>query len=267
MTSGAWIDTHAHLQDEKLRDDLDALLARARESGVVGVIVMGTTAADSAEGVAMSSRHPELAAAVGVHPNHAAEASPGDWERVVALADAPGVVAIGETGLDRHWDFTPFETQREWFDRHLGLAEARGMPVVIHCRESEDDVIAALSKRPGPIRGVLHSFTGDWDRAKRFLELGLHLSFAGMLTFPNKSLAGLRDAAARVPIDRLLVETDSPYLSPHPHRGRRNEPARVVLTGAFLAALRGVSPEDLANATTRNARRLFRLPEPTTSSR
>lgn len=257
----AWIDTHAHLQDQAIAGELPGILRRSAEAGVAQVIVIGTTAADSAEVLATVARHPGLFGTVGVHPNHAAEAAPGDWERVVAMAGRPGVVGLGETGLDRHWDFTPFSVQREWFDRHLGLAEEVGLPLVIHCRECEADVIEALRTRGRPTRGVLHSFSGDWEQARAFLELGLHLSFAGMLTYTNKKLDTLRDAAARAPADRIMVETDSPYLSPHPFRGKPNEPARVVLTAAKLAEVRGMSVEEIASVTTGNARRLFGLPE------
>ena len=184
-----------------------------------------------------------------------------DWAAVVDLAERPEVVAIGETGLDRYWDRTPFPVQQEWFDRHLELAHQRDLPVVIHCRDCQRDIIEQLRSLGRPVRGVLHSFTGTWDDAQAFLDLGLHLSFAGMLTFTNKSLDALRDVAARVPLDRLLVETDSPYLSPHPFRGKTNEPARVALTARRLAEIRGISPAELARITTANARRLFGLPD------
>jgi TatD DNase family protein len=255
------VDTHAHLQEPVLRDDLGAVLGRAREAGVAQVVAVGTTALDSGEVVAIARDRAGVFAAVGVQPNHAAEASPGDWERVVALASEPGVVALGETGLDRYWDYTPFPLQQEWFDRHLALAFERGLPVVIHCRDCERDVIHQLGRLGRPVRGVLHSFTGTWDDAQAFLALGLHLSFAGMVTFRNPKLDPLRDVAARVPLDRLLVETDSPYLSPHPHRGQTNEPGRVALTARRIAELRGLSPETLAASTAANARCLFALPE------
>jgi TatD DNase family protein len=255
------VDTHAHLQESILRDDLAGVLDRARAAGVSQVVAIGTTADDSAAVVAIAQGRTGVFAAVGVQPNHAAEAAPGDWERVVALAGEPGVVALGETGLDRYWDYTPFAVQQEWFDRHLALASERGLPVVIHCRDCERDIVDQLTGFRRPVRGVLHSFTGTWDDAQAFLALGLHLSFAGMVTFTNRKLDPLRDVAARAPLDRLLVETDSPYLSPHPFRGRTNEPGRVALTARRIAALRGMPAEDLALATAANARRLFALPE------
>ena len=150
----------------------------------------------------------------------------------------PRVVAIGETGLDRYWDRTPFAEQQAWFDRHLALAHDHDLPIVIHCRDCQNDIIQQLQQLGRPIRGVMHSFTGSWDDAKAYLDLGLHLSFAGMITFTNKALDALRDVAARMPLDRLLVETDSPYLTPHPFRGKMNEPARVAVTAAKLAEVR-----------------------------
>jgi TatD DNase family protein len=256
----ALIDTHAHLEESRLRDDLKGVLERARAEGVVRVVAIGTTAADSAEVCAIARAHAEVSAAVGIHPNHGADARPGDWERIEELAERPEVVALGETGLDRYRDHTPFAVQQEWFARHLELGRRRGLPVVIHCRQSERDIIEQLGRSDPPIRGVLHSFTGTWDDARAFLDLGLYLSFAGMLTFTNRSLDALREVAARVPEDRLLVETDSPYLSPHPHRGATNEPGRVRLTAERLAEVRGVTLAEVARLTTENARRLFRLP-------
>ncbi len=256
------VDTHAHLQDEAFGHSLGDVLTRARQEGVSQVVAIGTTAEDSAEVVELARRYPGVFAAVGVQPNHVAEAGPGDWERIVALSSTPGVVAIGETGLDRYWKTTPFEDQQAWFDRHLDLAEARGLPVVIHCRECASDIVEQLARRGRPIRGVLHSFTGGWDEANAFIELGLHISFAGMVTFANKKLDSLRAAAARVPLERLLVETDSPYLSPHPHRGQTNEPARVAFTARRIAQERAMSLEDLALQLAGNARLLFGLPEP-----
>jgi TatD DNase family protein len=255
------VDTHAHLQDPDFRADLSGVLNRAKSAGVVQVIAIGVTAADSAEVVAIAGRHPGVFAAVGVQPNHTGEATEDDWGRVVTLAGAPRVVAIGETGLDRYWDRAPFLVQQDWFDRHLALAFERNLPVVIHCRDSERDIVDQLSRLGRPVRGVLHSFTGTWDDAEAFLSLGLHVSFAGMVTFTNKKLDPLRDVAARVPLDRILVETDSPYLSPHPFRGRPNEPARVAFTSSRIAEARGLSPESFSRTTAVNARRLFALPE------
>ena len=255
------VDSHAHLQDRSFQAEMGQVLGRARLAGVVQVITAATTAEDSAEVVALAGRHPGVFAAVGVHPNDAAKASAGDWERVVELAASPGVVAIGETGLDRYRDRTPFDVQQEWFDRHLAEGHHRDLAVIIHCRNAERDILEQLARLGRPVRGVLHSFTGTWDDAQAFLDLGLYISFAGMITFTNRALDALRDVAARAPSDRILVETDSPYLSPHPHRGQPNEPARVAFTAAKVAEVRGVTLEALAEQTTRNARALFSLPD------
>ncbi|QDV38059.1 TatD family hydrolase [Tautonia plasticadhaerens] len=253
------VDTHAHLDDPRLLDQLDAALDRARAAGVEQVVAIATTA-DSADAViGIASARPGVFAAVGIQPNHVAEAGPEDWGRVVDRVRAPKVVAVGETGLDRYWDDTPFPQQQDSFDRHLALAAEHDLPVVIHCRECESDVVAQLERLGRPVPGILHSFTGTWDDAQAFLALGLHLSFAGMVTFRNPSLDPLREVATRMPADRLLVETDSPYLSPHPFRGKTNEPARVAVTCSRIAELRGMEAAELARISTENARRLFRL--------
>ena len=223
-------------------------------------MAIGTTAADAVAVVELARSHRGIFAAVGIHPNEAAGATDADWSAIVELADRPEVVAIGETGLDRHWDRTPFDVQRDWFDRHLDLAHRLDRPVVIHARDCIPELIDQLRSLGRPVRGVQHSFTGIWDDARAFLDLGLHLSFAGMLTYTNKGLDAMRDVAARVPLDRVLVETDSPYLSPHPFRGKTNEPARVAITARRLAELRGLPAEELARITSHNARGLFRLP-------
>ena len=255
------VDTHAHLDDRRLKGRLGEVLRSASAAGVVQVVAVATTAEDSASILAIAREHPGVFASVGIHPNEAADARPEDWERVRGLAGRPEVVALGETGLDRHWDRTPFDVQQDYFGRHLDLAFELDRPVIIHSRECHRDIVDQIAGLGRPVRGVLHSFTGTWPEAEEILALGLHVSFAGMLTFANKALDPLREAAARVPLDRLLVETDSPYLSPHPHRGRDNEPARVAVTAAKLAEIRGIRPQELAGATTANARRLFGLPD------
>jgi TatD DNase family protein len=255
------IDTHAHLDDEQFADDLPAVLERARAAGVGTTIAIATTAPSSAVCVSLAERHSGLFATIGIHPNNLTEAGPTAWDEVLALVEHPRVVGIGETGLDRHWDNTPFPMQEEYFVRHLELARRCQRPVVIHCREAESDMLRLLRaefERHGPIHGVMHSFVGDEAMAEACRAMGLHLSFAGMLTYKNA--AALRETAAQQPLDRLLVETDSPYLSPAPLRGKRNEPAYVVHTAACLAGLLGVHPDVLAERTTSNARSLFGLP-------
>lgn len=254
------IDTHAHLDDDKFQDDLSAVLERARAVGVRRAITIATTAPSSARCVELATRHPELAATVGIQPNHVAEAAPTAWDEVVRLATNPVVVGVGETGLDRYWDYTPFPQQEDYFARHLDLARRHRLAAVIHCRQAEADVVRMLRADfdcHGPVRAVMHSFTGDLATAQACLAMGLYISFAGMLTYKNAQ--DLREVAKQVPADRLLVETDSPYLAPVPVRGRRNEPGYVVHTLTCLAGLHSVSPEVLAEQTTRNARVLFEL--------
>jgi TatD DNase family protein len=257
------VDTHAHLDDERFAADLPAVLERARAAGVVQVIAIATTAPSSRTCLELAGHHAEVFATAGIHPNNIQEASPGAWDEVIALAGQDRVVGIGETGLDRHWDSTPFAVQEDFFVRHLELARRHRRPVVIHCREAEADMLRVLRDefdRHGPIRGVMHSFTGDVSMAEACRAMGLYLSFAGMLTYKNAE--AIRQAAARQPAERLLVETDSPYLSPVPLRGKRNEPAHVVHTAACLAGLLGMDETSLAEQMTRNARELFAIPEP-----
>ncbi len=255
------IDTHAHLDDGRFSGDLPEVLARAAAAGVTHVVTIATTSPSSAASVALAAAHPALFATVGVQPNHVAEASATAWDEVAALVTRSKVVAVGETGLDRYWDYTPFSQQEDYFARHLELARKHNLAVVIHCREAEADVLRMLRddfERHGPVRGVMHSFTGDAATAEACLAMGLYVSFAGMLTYKNAQ--DLREVAKRVPTDRLLVETDSPYLAPVPVRGKRNEPAFVAHTAACLAGLHGVGAEAIAEHTTRNARALFNLP-------
>lgn len=252
------IDTHAHLDDERLRDDLPEVLRRAGQAGVSRIVTIGTTAQDSLAGIMLVERFPVLAATVGIQPNNVAQAGPADWDAIVRLVARPEVTGVGETGLDRHWHDTPFPQQEDYFARHLDLARQQQLPVVIHCREAEADVVRMLRAdfdRHGPVRGVMHSFTGDAATAAACLAMGLYISFAGMVTYKNAD--ALRAVAKAVPLDRLLVETDSPYLAPVPVRGRRNEPAFVVHTAACLARLHEVDLAELARHCTRNARRLF----------
>jgi TatD DNase family protein len=259
--SSLLFDTHAHLDDEAFAPDLNAVLARAEQAGVAAILCPGITADSSEAAVRLAAEQAGLVAAVGIQPNYCAQAEAGDWQRIVSLVNQPRVVAIGETGLDRHWDFTPFEVQRDYFDRHLRLAQQHGLPVIVHCREADDEVLAMLhdASGRGPLRGVLHAFSSNLEVADECLDLGLFVSFAGSVTYTNKKFEDLRKAAVTIPDDRLLIETDSPYLTPHPLRGaqKRNEPANVRLVAQCLAELRGQSVEQVAALTTENARRLF----------
>lgn len=254
------IDTHAHLFDDRFAKDLPAVLDRAAKAGVERVVCLGIDLESSHASVEIANTYPLVVAAVGIQPNHAADAKPGDWAEIVKLAETESrVVAIGETGLDRYWDRAPFALQEDYFARHIELARRLDKPFVIHCREAEADVVKLLREQSanGSFRAVMHSFSGDLATAQACLQMGLYVSFAGMLTYPTAQ--DLRDVAKEVPLDRLLVETDCPYLAPQPVRGKRNEPAYVAHTAAVLAQVKGVSVAELEEHTTRNAKALFGL--------
>jgi TatD DNase family protein len=253
------VDTHAHLDEHAFAHDLSEVLERAGAAGVTRILTIGITAATSRSAVRIAEQHSQVHAVVGIQPNYAADATDDDWETIVELASHSKVVAIGETGLDRYWDHCPLETQAEWFHRHIDLARQLGKPFVVHCREAEADVVACLrdAATRGALSGVMHSFSGDLATAQACVELGLHISFAGMLTYKKND--DLRAVAAAVPLDRLLIETDAPYLAPVPMRGKRNEPAHVKFTCECLASLRGKSLEEMSAITTENSNRLFGL--------
>ncbi len=250
-------DTHAHLDEDAFAPDLETVVEAAAAGGVTRILAVGTTAASSRTGIELAARFPGVYAAVGIHPNYAAQAAAGDWEIIEEIASFRKVVAIGETGLDRHWDHTPFDVQRDHFSRHINLAKRLDLPFVVHCRDAEPDVLSMLRQAAtgGPLKGIMHSFCGSSETAAECLALGLHVSFSGMITY--KKNADLRALAATIPADRLLVETDCPYLAPAKRRGKRNEPGWVAETAECLAEVRGMTPDALAALTTANARRLF----------
>ncbi|MEM1061766.1 MAG: TatD family hydrolase [Planctomycetota bacterium] len=258
------VDTHCHLDEEAFASDRDATLARAREAGVAAMLTIGIDRMTSEAAVALAAAHADVFAVVGIQPNYVSAMADGDLAAIEAIATgehADRVVAIGETGLDRYWDYTPIETQVEPFEWHVDLAVRLGKPFVVHCREAEADILDVLTKAHathGPLSGVMHSFCGDAAHAAAFVDLGLHVSFSGMLTF--KRNAELREVAAAVPRERLLIETDCPYLAPEPYRGKRNEPAYVGKTCEVLAGQHGMTPDEMADLTTRNAAELFGLP-------
>ncbi len=253
----AFYDSHCHLDPMRYGEDLPQVIARARSAGVTKMTVIGTRAADSEAAADLAGREPGLVSAAGIHPNDVAEIPADEWDRVVRLLSTGRVRAVGETGLDWFRDFAPRELQRDFFDRHLRLAQGLGLPVVIHTRESIRDTLDMLhdALRRGPLVPVLHSFTGTPAEAAEAIAMGCYLGFAGMVTF--RSAGDLREVAKTVPLDRLLIETDSPFLSPEPFRGRRNEPAHVIHTARCLAIARGEPLEKLAAATTANAERVF----------
>jgi len=253
-------DTHAHLHFPDFATDLDAVLGRARAAGIVGIVTIGTDGETNPAAVAMAERLSGIHASVGIHPHDAGGASEADWASLEDLAcRSERVVALGEMGLDYFRNLSPPDIQAEAFRRQLRLARRLGKPVIVHCREAHSDTLAILAEeRVEEVGGVMHCFSGDVPVAKRCLDLGLLISLAGPVTYKNAR--ALPEVARFVPEDRLVVETDCPYLPPQPLRGQRNEPAHVALTAARVAELRGADPELLSAAMSDNAARLFRIP-------
>lgn len=248
-------DSHCHLDDAKFDEDREEVIAAARAAGVDTMLAIGTGSGppDLEAAIRLAERYEFFYATVGVHPHDASKANEETFERLRALAAHPKVVAFGEIGLDYHYDFSPRETQREVFRRQLEIAAEAGKPIVIHTREAWDDTLAAVGGRL-PNGGIMHCFTGDAQQARQALAAGFHLAFGGVVTFPKAD--AVREAARITPDDRLLVETDCPYLAPAPHRGKRNQPAFLVETVRRLAEVRGRSAEEIADLTSGNFRRL-----------
>lgn len=257
---GPLIDSHAHLNDRRFETDREEVLVRARGAGLAAVVNVGFDLPSSAACLELADRHPFLFAAVGVHPHDAAGVPPDYLERLWELARHARVVALGEMGLDYYRNLSPRAVQEKVFREQLALARELDLPVIIHDREAHAAVLDILRKDGlGRRGGVMHCFSGDWALAGECLELGLYISLAGPVTYPNAQKT--REVAAKVPLDRLLVETDCPYLPPQPWRGKRNEPAFLRRVVEEIAALRGATAAEVAAATTENARRLFGLPE------
>jgi TatD DNase family protein len=253
-------DSHCHLADKRLYPDLDEILSRARLAGVMTIISVGSIGPIESDllTVEIAERTPGVRAVIGVHPHHAMECTDQRLDQLRELASSPRVVAIGESGLDFHYMYSPAEVQESSLRRHLELATELDKPIVIHCRKAEERVAAIIAEVAIPPRGgVIHCFTGDAAAADTFLRLGFYISLSGILTFRNAKR--VRDAARHVPLDRLLIETDAPYLAPEPYRGRRNEPAFVTRTLEVLAEIHQINPELLAEKTHHNARCLFGL--------
>lgn len=250
-------DTHAHLHFPDYADDLDAVLERADGAGVRGMVTIGTDRETNQAVVELARRLPNVWATVGIHPHDAGEVVEDDFAEMEKLARSEAkVVGFGEMGLDFYRNLSPPEAQREVFRRQIAMARELGKPLVIHCRDAHDETLAILGEeRAREIGGVMHCFSGDVEIARRCLDLGLFISLAGPVTYKNAR--ALPEVARFVPEDRLVVETDCPYLPPTPHRGKRNEPAYVALTAAFVAELRGVAPDALGATVTANAATLF----------
>lgn len=250
-------DSHAHLNHgDSFAPDLDEVLQRARLAGVGCILNVATSPADAAATVETARRHGDLLAAVGIHPHEAAVATEAALDEMTSMARDPEVVAWGEIGLDYHYMNAPREVQLDAFARQLRRAAACDLPVSVHSRDADSDIIQGIKQHSGSRRGVIHCFTGDWPMATACLDAGFYLSFSGILTFASADT--LREVARRTPEDRILVETDSPYLAPAPRRGGRNEPARVAQVIELLAELRGLTVQEAADLTTRNFLDLFR---------
>jgi TatD DNase family protein len=257
------IDHHCHLDFPDFAADLDGVIARARAAGVARMVTISTRIRKFDQVLAVAEKYPDVYCSVGTHPHNAHEELDIPLDEIIRLSEHPKVVAIGEAGLDYHYKHSTPEAQAEGFRRHIAAARATGLPLEIHTREADADTIAILEDEhaQGAFPAILHCYTGGPELARRAVELGLHVSFTGVVSF--KKSDALREIACDVPLDRLLVETDAPYLAPEPFRGKTNEPAYVVHTAAALAKARGVSAETIAAATTENFFRLFRkVPRP-----
>ena len=246
-----WTDTHCHLEDDRMDLGTDAAVRAALDAGVSTMVTIGCDANTSRAAIAVAAKHPEVWATVGLHPHEAQHGT----EQLLSLIDHPRVVAIGECGLDYYYEHSDRPSQRAAFAEQIALAHQHDLTLVVHTRDAWDETLDILDAEGVPTNTVMHCFSGGPEHARLCLDRGMFLSFSGIVTFKNA--ADLRDAALMCPEDRLLVETDSPYLAPVPHRGKQNQPAFVAVVGNAIAKLRDVSPEHLADATSRNARRAF----------
>jgi TatD DNase family protein len=251
------IDSHCHLDFPDFAEEIEAVVERARAAGVERLVTISTRVAQGAKLVALAERFDDVYFTIGTHPHQAAEESETDTAAIRAFAAHRKCVGIGEAGLDYHYDYAPREIAAKVFRAQIGLARALDLPLVIHARDADADMAAILEEEmgQGAFRAVLHCFTSSAELARTGLRLGLYVSFSGVLTFKNSQ--SLRDIARDVPMDRLLVETDAPFLAPVPHRGRRNEPSYVVETARVLAQVKGVDDATIASATRANTLRLF----------
>lgn len=254
------VDTHCHLNTPETYPDLDEVLARARRSGITAFVVVGIDEEYTPPALRIAEEHSDVFAAVGVHPNSATGFGAPQRDRFAEWMHHPRVIAIGETGLDLYRDHASLTDQISALEWHLCKAEETGLPLVFHCREAYDELLGVLETCSKSVRGVLHCFSGALEHAERALALGLYLGFDGPVTYKNAHLT--REIARMCPADRMLLETDCPYLTPEPHRGKRNEPAYLPLIAAAVATARGETVEQVSAQTTRNAQKLFGIPIP-----
>ncbi|MDF2568575.1 MAG: ycfH [Sporomusa sp.] len=248
-------DSHAHIDDKRFEEDREEVIVRAAEAGLVGIINAGACMESSARSVALAQTHNIIYAAVGIHPHDADKAKDTDYGQLADWHSHPKVVAIGEIGLDYYYDLSPREVQKQVFIRQIDVARQLNKPIIIHDRDAHGDVLAIVKKEAKGMTGVFHCFSGSLEMAKEVIKLGFYVSFAGPVTYAKDGK--LKTVAANVPLEYLLVETDCPYLTPHPFRGRRNEPAHVKFTAEEVARVRGMEFEVLAQAATVNTKRLF----------
>jgi TatD DNase family protein len=264
-----FVDSHAHLDGKQFNADREQVIARARDVGVQTIVAIGNGDGpqDVDCGIRLAEKYDFIYATLGIHPHEARLADEAAYKKMEKLAKHPKVIAWGEIGLDYYYDHSPREVQKQVFIRQMELAAAAKLPIVIHCRPSDNsdnawqDCLGLISEYWAPLGlgGILHCFTGNWPQAKRALDMGFMISFAGNITFPKAQQ--IRDAALQVPLDRVLIETDCPYLAPVPHRGKRNEPAFVVETAGKLAELRSIDRDEAGHITSRNFYTFFKLAE------
>jgi len=258
------IDSHAHIDFPQFADDREAMLERARDAGVGTLLAIGTGPGPEKLDAAIpfAEQHDWIYTSVGIHPHEAKEVTPQHLDELARLARHPKVIAWGEIGLDYFYDHSPRDVQARVFRSQMELARAAKLPIIIHCRDAWDDCLALIERhwRPTGLAGILHCFTGTFGHAKRGLDMGFLISFAGNATYPKTQ--NIRDVAKEIPLDRILIETDSPFLAPQPYRGKRNEPAYVAEVAKTLATVRNLAPEEIAAATAANFRRLFRIARP-----
>ncbi|MGI9645692.1 MAG: TatD family hydrolase [Ilumatobacteraceae bacterium] len=252
-TTPTWIDSHCHVHDPRIPDGTAGAVAAAQEAGVVTLVTVGCDRDTSLAAIEAADEHDAVRATVGLHPHDAMQGV----DTIVDLLDTPGIVAVGEAGLDYYYEHSPRDVQRVAFAAQIQLAKERGLPLVIHTRDAWDDTFDVLAAEGVPDGVIFHCFTGGPTEARRCLDLGGHLSFSGIVTFP--SATDLQEAAAACPLDRMLVETDSPYLAPVPHRGKKNRPAWVPHVGEFIAERRGLTDDEIAAATSANARAVLAI--------
>lgn len=252
------IDSHAHLDDRRFNKDREQLIESMEGDRLEAIINIGIDLETSQQSIDLAKKHDSIYATVGYHPHNASQLDEEILGELERLAGEDKVVAIGEIGLDFHYDNSPREDQRYWFKKQLDLAKKLDLPVVIHSRDATQETFEILKEaQDGNLRGVLHCYSGSVEMARQYIDLGFYISLAGPVTFKNAVMP--KEVARSVPLDKLLVETDAPYLTPEPYRGKRNDPSKVVNTADTIAELRGISLDELAEATNRNTKRLFNL--------